>query len=289
MSVFSKIFILINLLLTLLLVGVMGTLLSQKADYRSAYETAHGDLRGLLVERRELDREFEASLASLGQEDQRTTRALAERQAALQQSRTQRTRQEESINAGRQRRGKLNTMIRKTDKAYADLTGELRDQIEQLEQARAGRTHQVRRMQATQNRLHGRTVRLDEAQDRLATLQRDRTQLGEQRRRAIHVIKQAHEQGIEIPTDIFPKLNGIIERVVPQTALVMISLGSNERVRKGMRFHVERGSRYIGMIKVIAVFRNMASARALSAPFRAAPVLRQGDRIISTRGQGNWK
>ncbi len=46
--------------------------------------------------------------------------------------------------------------------------------------------------------------------------------------------------------------------------MVMISVGSDDQVRKGYRFTVYRGERYVGKVEVEKVFSDMCSARILS-------------------------
>ena len=50
----------------------------------------------------------------------------------------------------------------------------------------------------------------------------------------------------------------------PEVKLVMLSVGSDDGVKRGYRFTIRRGERYIGKVEVERVFNDMCSARILT-------------------------
>ncbi len=65
----------------------------------------------------------------------------------------------------------------------------------------------------------------------------------------------------------------------PDAKLVMLSVGSDDGVKKGYRFTVYRNDQYIGKVEVVKVFNDMCSAKVLK-PWTKGRI-REGDEVAT--------
>jgi predicted nuclease with TOPRIM domain len=79
------------------------------------------------------------------------------------------------------------------------------------------------------------------------------------------VLARLKEMGYDLE-DIIVRaepVNGQVLAVDPETDIVVISVGENAHVTKGMGLHIYRGTSYVGKIIVISVFPDMSSGRII--------------------------
>ncbi len=288
MSVFSKIFIVINLFLTLGLVGVMGTLLSQKADYKAKYTEFHKGMRNKRAELRDKQAEFKEQLESLQAEEQSVDAKIKELDSSVASAAATRQKNESDLNSKKKQAGELRTKKRKTDKAYADLDREVKDLMGELSRASSGRSNAVGRRKMANSGLKSVKDVKQDLSDTLATLQRNYKKLGERKKRAQFYITQAKHKH-DIPVEqiarlrLIPDLQGVVARNSPDVELCIISLGKNDGVYKGLIFRVSRGNQYVGLVKVKDVFPNMCSARYLLETFFPGQTIKAKDTVLTER------
>ena len=287
MSVFSKIFIVINLFLTLALVGVMGTLLSQKADYKAQYSDSHGTYRTARGDLGQLKKRFKKELESVESEDGIVSQKIKTLEGNLKTALANRGKNSQEINAKQAQGAKLETNISKTNKAYADLDKEVKDLIGELEAASKSKAAATGLRSSATSSLQDRLDRKQDLVTSLADLQRNYKMLGERNKRARFYIKEAQLKAIpvaEMATErLVPKLKGIVETNQPGVELCMVSLGKNDGVFKGLVFRVARGSKYVGLVKVKDVYPNMCSCRYMTTTFYPGRTIAKNDQVVTER------
>ncbi|MHC4248668.1 MAG: hypothetical protein ACYS9X_06020 [Planctomycetota bacterium] len=77
-------------------------------------------------------------------------------------------------------------------------------------------------------------------------------------------------------------LSGKVLAVRPEVCLAMISLGSDQGARPGLRFWAFRDGKAITDIEVEQVFEDMSSARVFGGSWRRGP--KKGDDVSIARG-----
>ncbi len=81
-----------------------------------------------------------------------------------------------------------------------------------------------------------------------------------------NVLLKLESIGIDVPSIIIQggePIHGQVLAVDPETDLVVISIGKNGHVTKGMKLSVYREDDFVGSLSVISVFADMSSARIL--------------------------
>ena len=129
---------------------------------------------------------------------------------------------------------------------------------------------------------------VNNARHRLVASEKEKARLEKDLHHNSWVIQKLQDSGVPVQDIVFGAgeqpdidIHGKVLAVRPEVNLVMVSVGSDQKVRKGYRFTVYREDRYIGKIEVEKVFANMCSARILG-PWTKEKV-REGD-DVSTMG-----
>jgi hypothetical protein len=109
------------------------------------------------------------------------------------------------------------------------------------------------------------------ARHRLVASQKEMQRLEKDLHHNSWVIQKLQGSGVPVQDIVFGageqpdiEIHGKVLAVRPEVNLVMVSVGTDQKVRKGYRFTVFREDRYIGKVEVEKVFDNMCSARILS-------------------------
>jgi hypothetical protein len=282
MSVFAKIFIVINLGLTLTLTGVMATMLAQKADHKRSYAQS---VQELVTQRQSLK-------DARAQSDESTQRAKGELDRHDSEIKLLKDRIEANAQSKRQAEGRrvdlqknidiFTTDIKKLEKRKEDLSAELA----KLDQRRRDAT--TRRDQAVAAR-DVALGSLDERKREIATLERSIASLvtftkefDDRRIEIESLLKQARSKGIsveklaEVVKKIGRQVTGTIDAVVDERfGVFTIDIGSDAEVEEGHELIVSRGDNYIGKVvveevtprksKVIVIRDSMVQGRTIQA------------------------
>lgn len=282
MSVFAKIFIVINLGLTLTLTGVMATMLAQKADHKRSYAQS---VQELVTQRQSLK-------DARAQSDESTQRAKGELDRHDSEIKLLKDRIEANTQSKRQAEGRrvdlqknidiFTTDIKKLEKRKEDLSAELA----KLDQRRRDAT--TRRDQAVAAR-DVALGSLDERKREIATLERSIASLvtftkefDDRRIEIESLLKQARSKGIsveklaEVVKKIGRQVTGTIDAVVDERfGVFTIDIGSDAEVEEGHELIVSRGDNYIGKVvveevtprksKVIVIRDSMVQGRTIQA------------------------
>jgi hypothetical protein len=62
---------------------------------------------------------------------------------------------------------------------------------------------------------------------------------------------------------IAPAVNAVIEAVQPEQKLVVLSVGKNQKVQEGYTFTIYRGDHFVGKVKVTKVYDDLAGAKII--------------------------
>lgn len=133
---------------------------------------------------------------------------------------------------------------------------------------------------------------LNQAQQLLAALQRDKRDVEEdlaiQTRRIMGLLEQGvpiHSLLNEDPQATQPYIpDAQVLAVKPELNLVMISAGSAQGVRPGFQFTISRGDKYVGKAQVQRVYPDMCSARMIADVTK--DVVQKHDEAKSRVGNG---
>jgi len=129
---------------------------------------------------------------------------------------------------------------------------------------------------------------LDKAQVDLARLRKENLHLKHELHQHRWIVQELVDRGVPVREMLFaaearpPKpIHAKVTAVRPEVKLVMLSVGTDDGVKKGYRFTIYDGERYVGKVEVERPFSDMCSARILPdwTKEKIRGGLRRGDRL----------
>lgn len=284
MSSITKVFVIVNCMLSVLFLGFAATLLSQQWDYRQMYLDAkyvyQADKETWDTEKKNTEGQVAQLKKTLNErttwlkefQDKYNTEKLKNDQLS-----TWTTKLDQRLDGIERRLGEYNQRLEVKDKEYIALVQEKEEVQNQVETAQES-------AQMAFDELNTKVLEVDRVKGRLAEtekmLKRARRELWESK----EIVRAVRDVGINIDAIVgqVPPLEGQIVEVSPVVPIVMLSIGENDKVKKGYQFTVYRGSNYIGQVVVEETYPDMSAARINKEMTKRA--IKKGDKVTTKIG-----
>lgn len=265
MSTLSKIFVVLTLLLSIGYCVAAAFLFAYSQDYRAMYEEEQAEHKKDVEEGKDKISALESNVTTLtsqntalDDESKKLTRdnselngKLADTQQRLEDvDQAYKTLNETHMTLARTNADNLEN-LKSERKEVANLNDRLKEAIEQNDDLtnetvmlKDDKDKLNKKLLATRKELHKSEEKLKEYEDVLARIE---------------------SSGIKIPDILLEAepMHGQVLAVDPETDIVVISVGNNANVAKGMKLSVYREDKFVGSLSVISVFEDMSSARIL--------------------------
>lgn len=265
MSALAKVFVVLNLLLSLLFFGTSATLFLTRKDLK----TESVKYKNLLDE---AEKEFEQKVAKLGavishqdkailkleNSEQNAVVALKETQEKLK---TQTTRAD-TAEAERREQVRLAEshleLANTREQRIQELTGQLQQAVDRRDeavsasaQAIAERNRMKRDLDQSNTQLHETRVALADLETQNRTLQ-------------LRLDAYVSTFGEDIPPSATREpIDALIEAVDDSLQAVVLSVGEDQGVEVGDDFYVYRADEYIGRVRVSKTYRDLSGAKII--------------------------
>ena len=283
MRVFANIFIVLNLFLSILFLGVAATVLTNRTDYKRQLEEQVLKVQELERTREKIELDARSRTDSLYDD----IKGLQNREEGLVKERDQ------------LRGDKLDLSNKLTDSHlvmmglsgsqkslgdnYSTVTAENTKLVELTQQQEKSLNEYKDAMERAKNSSFAAMADNQRLQDELVSREQHISDLTEELNEYKSKIEHLRAQGIDVArlaeTKVPAPLDGKIVAVHTGVGLVMVNLGEKHGVEKGMNFTVYRGDQYVGQVIVEEVFPDMASAR-IDTRFQKQEV-REGDDVTT--------
>lgn len=270
MSVFAKIMVVVNLILAALFLAAAGTLHGATEDYKAQLAKEKEGRAGDNSKSAALLQERDASLTTVrGQLGVASSRAdVAEVKAKTA---------EESAAAVNAENAKLKANDEQIRAANAELTkttGDLTKRNEtlsnELATAQAEKKQALEKASTLEENLERERARGDNAEKSLAAAEATNKQLTEQLDKTTVELQAYKKTYPSLGTTAMTKaVNGVISAGDAKADVWVLSVGSKDGVEVGYEFTVSRGSSYVSVLVVDAVYPNYSSARTKSGTKKA--------------------
>lgn len=271
MSGLAKVFLVINLVLAVVFLGTAATLFSVRMDFKEKMSAMNDEYVQKFQEQKnkldELDKKGELQALHLSVQYAEIVNAKESNKELTQERDTLQTQVAAATtdNATKQSRiDRLTAQITNLDTQVANLSTRLL----QAEEARRGATQVALTSNAEKNTAVIRAVTLDET---LAAVNTELTALRDENSLLKTRIAALNRIGRDVGGD--PEITAKVVSV--KDKLVVLSVGANDGVVKGMQFIVHRNGQYLGDIKVEYVYTDMAGAEVVHLADRG--LIREGD------------
>jgi ABC-type transporter Mla subunit MlaD len=268
MSSIGKIFVVVNLVLSLLVLGAAGALLKRTEVTKEQVTELEGQLSASQSDLDEANSQFAERERVLNAEKQR----LQEDKEDLEVLKANAERTSQRLETDNQQlRDDVSKINVKLDTLESSLTG-LEQRNQELNALNAQYLNEKRDAEAAQ--LAAEQAARD-VQDQLAELGRQVTELQDQLAlarsdadEAAKLLEVAKAGGFDPTTVVaMPRIEATVAEVDDEYGFVILDKGKDDQVQTGYTFEVHRGGNYLGRVKVDQVYANYSTARIeMTAP-----------------------
>ena len=104
-------------------------------------------------------------------------------------------------------------------------------------------------------------AKVAQCEEQIAGMERDFNEMRKDRDHQKNLVAIAQEQGYDVSKAIIaPALEAVVQNVNPEYKYVMLSVGRDDKVVKGLRFTVSRNGSYVGEVQVDYIYPKSCSA-----------------------------
>lgn len=264
MSTMSKVFVVLNLVLSLFLVGTNASILSKNDEYKRKYEDSESGRKS----------DKEASDKKLSEANGDRERVVGENRSLTNQKtdldsqlQAQKSISEQVRNDNNQLRNSVDA-INAALKAVQGELGDLQTRNKALMDSNEGLKKETADSKKAQMDAEEDRARVEgdlkRASDDVAEKERQLVAVTGERDNLKAQLDALVKLGVDVPGLIgnnVALIEGKVSAVGPNSSFVVLSVGQNEGVKVGFAFHVYRGSDYIGRVVVDNVLPDSATAR----------------------------
>jgi hypothetical protein len=286
MSLLAKIFVVVITVLSLVFLGVEATLYYHSNDWREAYERLQQRMRESLKEKDEEIAKRDGGIKAL-EETKAKLEATAEQiRVAAKASQDQYEAKAAELSRLANDMAKLQTnhdiVTRSVDEKDKSLSAQ-RQEIARLQDALHTAQGEKELAEAQVARVTSMKVALEKD---LAEVRKDFTATKQKLIDSQLVMDELERQGVPISTLVInhkpvPPIRGKVAgvRTDVQPALVLLTVGKDDKVEKGYPFTVYRGNEFVAKVVVEKVMADSAGCRVLFTA--AGKTIKQGDDVAT--------
>lgn len=261
MSSIGKVFVVLNLVFSLVILGVVGAILSQSAKYREMYEKLDSEHKSALAKHEEERTNLQQKIDGHERDKLGMSTKLSNNEVEIRTLTAERDQAKVDLDAAQQNVSKLEGDLRtftttqgelqSHNKQLVDSNGEMIQQRNDAVDAQRAAEEDAARARAEVARL---TDSIDQLRKQIEALQAETGDLNAQ-------IEAAVQAGFDISkVRAFPKIDGRVQSVNTSLGIVVLSVGRDDGVSRGAEFHIY-GAEYKGKVIVEDVFPDNCSAR----------------------------
>jgi len=272
MSSIGKIFVVVNLVLSLLLLGSLGALLNASKSTKDDVTALEQQLSAKDAEMTQSESDFNARKRTLDNDKQ-----LLENQnndLKVERDNAQRNADREATN-NQQLRDDLSKLTANYELLQQDLSAkEGRNRDLQASNDDLRNSAQDAQDEARQAELARRDLeeQIGGYESQIAQLNDELTSSMDKGRQMARLLDAAKASGFN-PTSILamPAIDAVVAQVDDEYSFVILDKGAADSVEKGFTFDIYRGGDYLGQVRVDQVHDNYSTARIVvaKAPMRA--------------------
>lgn len=264
MSGLGKIFVVINLVFSLVIVGAAAAYLSKADEWKTKYDELKKSYDAMEEDLTQKQSDWET--ASRQQEKDMTEKMNQISDLEMSNAELQDQIKSERVNNQQLRDdvSRINTVLQNFQTNINELNTRNNELVDQNSSMRNEKLDAEEKEKQARDNLIRVEGELQRAQDQIESLEMRITDLDREKEQVTNVLEHAKQQGFDIASIMaVPAINAFIEEVNNEIGFVILSVGGDDQVQKGYPFHVYRGDRYLGEVRVDEVFPDHASALIL--------------------------
>jgi chromosome segregation ATPase len=261
MSGLGKIFVVLNLVFSLVIVGAAAAYLSHADNWKTKHDELNAKFSSLEKERDQAvsDRDTQKRLLTeeiAGKQNEiedlkikvdDATTQLKDERIGNQQLRDDVTR----INSTLQNFQTNMNEVQSRNNELVDMNAQLRNQALDAQQKQKEAEDELTRVQGE----------LDQANARIQAMEAQLTQIQGEKENLSNLLNVAKSQGFSTSENVaMPEIDAYVSDVNNEEGFVILNVGSEDKVERGFTFQVYRGDRYLGEVVVDDLFPKSCAA-----------------------------
>jgi DNA repair exonuclease SbcCD ATPase subunit len=262
MSSIGKIFVIINLVLSVLVLGAAGALLKKTEATKSQVQVAQTERDAAKADLDKARSEFAEREKALNADKQQLTEAKNDLDVARQGLQNNVARLEADNQGLRNDVTKINTSLAAIQSSFSTTQQrvvELTDQNTQLNQQMIDAKTKANDAATAQGTAE---ADLSKAQDEIAQLKEDLGKSQAEASTANKLVEVAKAAGFDATTIMaMPHIEANVAEVDEQYGFVVLDKGKKDKVERGFTFEIHRDGNYLGRVKVDEIYDDYATAR----------------------------
>jgi myosin heavy subunit len=269
-SLLAKIFVIVLTVLSLVFLGTQATLYYHQNDWRAAYVNQQARMRLALEEKQQEIQAAQAAIKDLEKKREELAGTVRQVQTiskatedAFQNKQAELNRLQQQYATLESAHKAISQTIEEKDRTLAQFEARIKDLSDQLKTA----TAEKEQAEAQNARLT--TIKTTLEKD-LAEVRKDYTATKQKLLDAELVLDELRNQGVPISTLVvnhkpMPPINGKVAGVKSdvQPALVLLTVGKDDKVERGFTFTIYRGNQFIGKVVVEKLMADSCGCRVL--------------------------
>ena len=268
MSSIGKIFVIINLVLSVLVLGAAGALLKKTDATKDQVRIAEGERDKATADLEQARNEFTEREKALNSDKQQLTEEKNDLDVRAQSLDNNIARLEADNQSLRNDVSKINATLaamQASSSTTQQRVVELTDQNTQLSQQMIDAKTKANEAANAQGAAE---KSLSEAQAQVEELQLQLTASQEEASTNKKLVEVAKSAGFDVTTIIaMPRIEANVAEVDEQYGFVVLDKGKKDNVERGFTFEIHRDGNYLGRVKVDEIYDDYATARIeLKAP-----------------------
>ena len=263
MSPLAKVFVVVNLILSIAFFGSSATLFSTRVNWRERFEALKAENGKQLDEAK---KKWEAVGTQIVLINGARTKLNADYnsvsadknkiEGSLNEAKTKNSQLDLRIDSEVKEKTQLTSRLQDLDKKNTDLTALLETARKEADDAKGTKENAVEEM--TRFR-----VDLDRVNDELVKARIEYKDLKDKADSMRLELEAAIAAGFRPNSGSAPPINAIVQAVKAEDKLVVLSVGLNQKVQEGFEFTIYRGDKFIGKVRVVKVWDDLAGAQIL--------------------------
>jgi hypothetical protein len=286
MSLLGKIFVVIVTILSLVFLGVQSTLYYHSTDWREAFERLRERHQKVVEKKNE-----EIAALQGAQKDLENVRQNLEANVAQLKDLNKST--EDKVTAKAEEFNKARSDLEQLGSSHKTLVGAMEGKEKELTDERTRNDQLSAELQKSLGEKETAEAQVARLIGQKAALEKDlsevRKDYSDTKQRLLDmqlVMEELERQGVPVGTLVLnhkpvPPINGKVAGIKADVspALVLLTVGKDEKVEKGFQFTVYRGAEFVGKVVVEKVNADSAGCRVLfTAPGK---VIKAGDDVAT--------
>ncbi len=288
MSTATKWLLAVLVVFNLFLAALMSLLYGYRVSYKQELQQTAQELEQVQQQKEEKVSQLTARISALEEKTSSDSEQLISKEEEIKSLSQDLKNEQERVSELSGRNTDLNTQVQtlrdekeQLETKVSDLNEELASKEDRISQLKERRDTISSRLAEVEANLRQKQVSLSEIQERYVATKSDLKDTEQ------HLAKYQEKYGLMGSTKMAPAVEGNVRAVNPEQNIVLINLGSQDGVQKGMRFSVVRGEKYVTEVEVVESYETWAAARSLEKYQKRAPEVGDVVTTINPAPEGN--